>query len=281
VITPVAIDHTRWLGHTVAEIAHQKAGIIKSGSIAVVAEQQPDAEHEIAARVAEADAQVWWEGEELGVVGRELAVGGQLLDLRTHAGLYTGIYLPLYGEHQAHNALLALAATEALLTGGDHTLGAGVVEAGFAAADSPGRLEVLRSSPTILVDAAHNPAGAAALVAGLGESFDFPHLVGVLAVMADKDVEGVLSELEPVLSEVVVTRNSSPRAMAIEDLAELAAEVFGEDRVHTVGQLDEAIQVAVNLAEAADEVGVGVGTGVLVTGSVVTVADARVLLGRG
>lgn len=280
VITPIAMDHERWLGSTLDEIATEKAGIIKDGAVAVIAEQRDDALEPILARARSVNAHLIREGVDLEVMDRRIAVGGQLIDLRTPAGVYTEIFLPLHGAHQAHNALLALAATEALLSGG-RALGAEVVEVAFADVDAPGRLELVRSSPTVLVDVAHNPAGAEALVDALEESFNLGHIVAVLAMMADKDSEGLLSVLEPTVAEIVVTRNSSDRSADPEDLAEVAREVFGEERVHVAGRLDEALQIATDLAEADDRHGSGVGTGVLVTGSVVTVADTRILVGRG
>ena len=188
------------------------------------------------------------------------------------------MFLPLHGAHQAHNALLALAAAEALLRQGGALDGA-LVEAAFAAADSPGRLELVRRSPTVLVDAAHNPAGAQALADALEEAFEFERLVGVVAILDDKDAEHILSVLEPVLDEVVVTRSTSPRAREVDDLAAVAEEVFGEDRVHRADRLDDAVARAVDLAEQ----GVGgspTGAGVLVTGSITLVAEARILFGR-
>ncbi|MFC8921438.1 bifunctional folylpolyglutamate synthase/dihydrofolate synthase [Cellulosimicrobium sp. NPDC057127] len=279
VVTPVAHDHERWLGSTLEEIAENKAGIVKEGATAVLAEQEPEVLEVLIDRARQVGARVLREGVDLDVASRQVAVGGQMLDLRTPAALYTEVFLPLHGAHQAHNALLGLAAVETLL--GGRALDGAVVEAAFADVTSPGRLEVVRSSPTVLVDAAHNAAGAEALVAALDEAFDVRHLVGVVAIMGDKDAEALLAALEPVLAEVVVTRNSSDRSADVTELAELAAEVFGQDRVRSAESLDEALQVAVDLAEVADPVGVGSGTGVLVTGSVVTVADVRILLGRG
>ncbi|WP_232216128.1 bifunctional folylpolyglutamate synthase/dihydrofolate synthase [Promicromonospora sukumoe] len=279
VITPVAMDHERWLGSTIEEIATEKSGIIKKDAVAVIAEQPDAALEPILARAQSVNAHLIREGVDLEVADRRIAVGGQLLDLRTPAGVYTEIFLPLHGAHQAHNALLALAATEALISGG-RALGAEIVEAGFADVKVPGRLELVRSSPTVLVDVAHNPAGAEALVDALGESFNLERVVAVVAVMADKDSEGFLSVLEPSIAEIVVTRNSSERSADPEDLAEVAREVFGEERVHVADRLDEALQVAADLAEADETAGAAAGTGVLVTGSVVTVADARILVGR-
>ncbi|WP_402467697.1 bifunctional folylpolyglutamate synthase/dihydrofolate synthase [Isoptericola aurantiacus] len=279
VITPVGVDHERWLGSTPAQIAAVKAGIIKPGATAVSAAQRPEVDEVLAERVAEVGARMLREDVELEVVDRQVAVGGQLVSLRTPAAVYTDILVPLHGAHQAHNALLALAAVEQLL--GGRALDGGVVETAFADVAVPGRLELVRSSPTVLVDAAHNPHGAEALVEALDEAFSLRAVVGVVALMADKDAEGLLAALEPGLSEIVLTRNSSERSADPFAVAEVAREIFGEDRVHVAERLDAALQVATDLAEADDVVGVGTGTGVVVTGSVITVADARILLGRG
>lgn len=279
VIAPVARDHERWLGYDLVDIAQEKAGIVKDGATLVLAAQREEVDSVVLAVAAERGARVVREGVDLEVAARQPAVGGQLVALRTTGGLYTDIFLPLHGEHQAHNALLALAATEALLRGGG-VLAGEVVEAAFGDATSPGRLEVVRSSPTVLVDAAHNPHGAAALVEAVDEVFAFERLVGVVGILADKDAEAILSALEPLLDEVVVTRSGSTRSLPVEDLAEVAVEVFGPDRVHQAERLDQAIAMAVELAEGATD-GSPTGAGVLVTGSITTVAEARTLLGRG
>ncbi|QZN84582.1 folylpolyglutamate synthase/dihydrofolate synthase family protein [Cellulomonas sp. C5510] len=275
VITPVAHDHERWLGHTLVEIAGEKAGIVKDGATLVLARQEEDAEGVILHAAAERGARVVREGIDIDVVERQVAVGGQLLTLRGTGGVYTDIFLPLHGEHQAHNALAALAATEALMAGGG-ALDGSVVEVAFADADSPGRLELVRSSPTVIVDGAHNPAGAEALVAALEEAFAFQSVVGVVGVMADKDPENILAVLEPALDHVVVTRASTPRALEVDDLAEIARDVFGEDRVHVRERLDDAVTLAADLAERDVERGAAV----LVTGSILLVAEARTLFGR-
>ncbi|RJK97083.1 bifunctional tetrahydrofolate synthase/dihydrofolate synthase [Vallicoccus soli] len=277
VVTPVAVDHTAFLGSTPEEIAGEKAGIVKEGAVAVVAQQEVAVAEVLLRRAVEVGATVAREGLEFGVVDRQVAVGGQQLVLRGLGGTYEDLFLPLHGAHQAHNAAVALAAVEAFLGGGSGTLDVDAVRAGFAQADSPGRLEVARRSPTVLLDAAHNPAGAAATAAALQEAFDFRRLVGVVSVMADKDVLGVLAALEPVLAEVVVTEAATERALGVDELAAAAVEVFGEDRVEVVPRLDDALDAAVALAEEEDG---GVGAGVLVTGSVRTVAEARTLLGR-
>lgn len=275
VILPIAFDHERYLGHTLVEIANEKAGIIKDGATVVIAPQHDDVEGVLLQVAAEHGARVVRDGVDLAVVDRQIAVGGQLLTLRGMGGVYTDVFLPLYGEHQAHNALAALAAVEALVNGGA-ALDGDVMGAAFADVDSPGRLEVIRTSPTVLVDAAHNPAGVAALVEAVEEAFEFTRLVGVVGVLNDKDPENILAGLEPLLAEVVITHVSSPRSMDVHDLAEIAIDVFGEDRVHIEERLDAAIDLAVARAESEEQYGAGV----LVTGSVVLVAEARILLGR-
>ena len=300
VVTPIGLDHTDYLGETIEEIAAEKAGIIKPGAIAVVGRQPAEAAEVLAARVAETKVPVVREGIEFGVLGREIGVGGQLLRLQGLHGVYDEIYLPMFGEHQAANAACALVAVEAFASGaptalgevkledatrgaesmgafegGEGQLDPELVQAAFARSSSPGRLEIARTGPTVLLDSAHNPAGMAASVAALVEEFGFTRLVGVLAVAADKDVTGLLEELEPVLAELVVTRNSSPRSMPPEELADLAEGIFGEDRVHPADRLDDAIDQALGLAE---ETGEYQGAGVLTTGSVVTAGDARTLL---
>jgi dihydrofolate synthase / folylpolyglutamate synthase len=355
VVTPISLDHTRYLGDTVEQIAADKAGIIKPGAIAVIAQQPPAAAEVLLHRAADVGATVAREGLEFGVLSRELAVGGQQVVIRGLLGDYDGLFLPLFGAYQAGNLACALAAVEAFaratpvgapssengelnghdavhgeLSGGDpdeawltgtalgeggqhngHSGGAavdrvglehleyaqfgdedkaapldiGLVREAVATMSSPGRLEVVRHSPLVIVDAAHNPAGMAATVAALEESFGFSALIVILAVSADKDVPGILDQLEPVATALVVTSNSSGRSMDPGDLADLAEGVFGPDRVTVADRLDDAIEIGVALADRADADGDGGGSGfggavVLIAGSVITAGEARLLLGR-
>ncbi|HEY6480810.1 MAG TPA: cyanophycin synthetase, partial [Streptosporangiaceae bacterium] len=386
VLTPISIDHVRWLGNTIEEIATEKAGIIKPGAVAVIGRQTAEAAGILARRAAQVGAAVVREGTEFGVIRRELAVGGQRLDIRGLLGDYDDLFLPLFGAYQADNLACAIAAVEAFaradatespssrsdspgaqaelarqtraalgllpratpgdlphaagpqVNGVDHggaeleteqlrdlgraragddraeadedfddepgglaerdrseQPGAGgqagpldltLVREAVAEMSSPGRLEVVRRSPVVIVDAAHNPAGMAATVAALSEAFSFTDLIAVLSVSADKDIPGILDELEPVVTQFVATRNASGRAMDAEDLADAAASVFGAERVTLAPQLDQAIEVAVGLADEADADRLDDGGGpggalVLIAGSVITAGEARTLLAGG
>jgi dihydrofolate synthase/folylpolyglutamate synthase len=282
VITPIGIDHVDYLGSDLTKIAGEKAGIIKPGSVAVLAAQEPDAQRVLLERAVEVDATVARAGSEFGVLRREIAVGGQLLRLQGLGGVYDEIFLPLHGAHQADNAALALAAVEAFFGAGkDRQLVIEAVREAFAGVEMPGRLEPVRSAPTVLLDAAHNPHGARALAASIQEEFAFRRLAAVVAVMGDKDARGILEALEPAVSDVVVTRNSSPRSMPLTELNELAVSIFGEDRVVAETSLDAAVETAVALVEEGGDVEEPLaGGGVLVTGSVVTAGEARTLFGK-
>ncbi|MGZ4557797.1 MAG: bifunctional tetrahydrofolate synthase/dihydrofolate synthase [Mycobacteriaceae bacterium] len=282
VITPIATDHTEYLGTEITGIAAAKAGIIKADSTVILAEQSPEITETLLRRCIEVDASVAREGSEFAVLGRQVAVGGQQLQLQGLGGIYDDIFLPLHGEHQAHNAVLALAAVEAFFGAGpNRQLDSDAVRDAFASVTAPGRLERVRSAPTVFIDAAHNPHGARALATALSEEFDFRKLVGVIAVMADKDATGILAALEPVLDELVVTQNSSPRAMDADVLADQAVARFGDERVVVAPNMAEALETAIAMAEDVAEPGESVsGAGVVVTGSVVTAGEARTLLGK-
>lgn len=275
VITPVDIDHTDYLGPDIDTIAGEKAGIIKPGAVAVLAQQRLEAAQVLLQQCADVGADVLREGLEFGVRHRDVAVGGQLLALQTPAGIYDEVFLPLHGAHQAHNAAVALAAVEVFFGAGERMLDVDTVREGFAAVESPGRMEIVRAEPTVMIDAAHNPHGAQALATALAEEFAFDRVIGVLGVMADKDVAGLLGALEPVLDGVVVTRAQNPRALPVDDLAAVAREVFGDDRVVAVPELLDALDQAIALVDDPESPG---GAGVVVTGSVVTAGQARALL---
>lgn len=275
-VTPISVDHVEYLGDSVEVIAEEKAGIIKPGSLAIMSAQLPEAAEVLLARAAEVGATVAREGVEFGVRSREMAVGGQMLSLQGLTGPYDEIYVPLHGQHQAQNAATALATVEAFVGGGREGLEPEAVQAAFFRVRSPGRLEALRKGPVVLVDAAHNPAGARALASALSDDFATTALVAVVAVLSDKDAEGILEALEPVVGSVVVTSNSSPRCLPVEALARVAVSVFGDDRVHQASPLPEAIDVGLTLAEREGSMAAH---GVIVTGSVITAGDARSAFG--
>jgi dihydrofolate synthase/folylpolyglutamate synthase len=273
VVTPIDLDHTHLLGETIREIATEKAGIIKPGAHAILAGQSLEAAQVLLERCAEVGALAHREGIDFGVIDRSVAVGGQLIRLNGAEGPVDDVFLPLHGAHQAANAAQALAAVEAFM--GLKAVNPDVVRAGFAEVRFPGRLEVVRRSPTVVLDAAHNPHGAHASAAGVTEAFGFSPLIGVVAVMADKDADGLLREFEEVMNSVVITQvASTSRGLPAEELAELARGIFGAERVRVAPRLDDAIETAMALAEVE-----GAGTpGVLITGSVVAVGEARTLL---
>ena len=281
-ITPVAVDHVNYLGSDIEGIAAEKAGIIKPGSVAVLAQQPPEVARVLAARSVGVDATVAREGMEFGVLQRDVAVGGQQLKLQGLGGVYDQIFLPLHGAHQSRNAALALAAAEVFFgAGANSSLDVDAVRDAFASVTGPGRLERVRTAPSVFIDAAHNPHGAHALAAALREDFSFRRLVAVVGVMRDKDARGILAELEPVIDEVVVTVSSSARAMDINDLAEAARDVFGEARLRVQRRLPDAIEAAIaSAAEGATDPDRISGAGVVITGSVAMVGEARTLFGR-
>jgi dihydrofolate synthase/folylpolyglutamate synthase len=270
VITPIGLDHMEYLGSTIAEIAATKAGIIKEQGFIVLAQQTPEAAVELLRRAAEVGADIAREGLEYSIDSRAIAVGGQLISITGLRGHYDDIFLPLHGKHQASNAAAALIAVEAFF--GEQDLDIDAVRAGFANVTSPGRCEVIHRDPTIILDAAHNPHGAKAIAETMQSEFTFDEVTGIVALMADKDALGILHQLEPILNQIIVTTNSSERSMSVADLNKLATQVFGADRVFAEETLPAAIDRAIKDANRplSDE-----SLAILITGSVVTVGEAR------
>ncbi|MDQ0800922.1 folylpolyglutamate synthase/dihydrofolate synthase family protein [Arthrobacter sp. SLBN-112] len=280
VVTPISLDHTDLLGDTTEDIAREKAGIIKPGGYLISAAQPIDAAQVLLEKAKEVGVPFRFEGVEFGVESRTVAVGGQMVTIQGIAGRYPDLLVPLHGSHQAQNAAVAVAALEAFF-GGEKELDFEVLQEGFAAVTSPGRLEVVRTAPTIIVDAAHNPDGIKASAAALQEAFTFTKLVPVVGVLKEKDAEEILRELKESLGgladEYCFTQSNSPRAVPAAELAELAVDLgFGEDKVHVAEKLDDALEWAVERAEANDDLS----GAVLVTGSITLVAEARILLGK-
>ena len=273
VIMPIDLDHTEYLGSTIAEIAKTKAGIIKEGSFVVLAQQQPEAAVELLKQAALVGADIAREGIEYVIESRTLAVGGQLLTIKTPKDTYEEIFLPLHGKHQASNAAAALVAVEAFF--GEQELDYEAVLAGFANVQSPGRCEVLHRDPTVIIDAAHNPHGAKALTETIESEFTFDEVIGVFAAMGDKDIEGTLIELEKVMDSIIVTKNSSSRSAAVADVEALATKIFGSDRTFSADSLEVAIEKAIkdSLRPLSEDT-----IGILITGSVVTAGEARAIV---
>ena len=277
VITPIGMDHAEYLGDTIEQIAGEKAGIIAPGCTAVTSCQTDDARSVVVTRASELDVPLKIETEDFGLLSRDVAGGGQLVSMRGLRGEYDEVFVPFFGEHQASNACLALAAVEAFLGSGDEALDVDIVREGFASADSSGRLHAVRLDPTVLVDSAHNPHGARALAAAIHDSFTFDRLIGVVGLLSDKDAHGVLEALEPVLDELIVTTPASPRALPADDLAAVAENYFSGKDVVVEDELLDAVDRAMGIADADGDVG---GSGVLVTGSVVLVGDVLRLFAR-
>ncbi|MTV27295.1 dihydrofolate synthase [Nitriliruptoraceae bacterium ZYF776] len=268
VLNEVDVDHPQ-LGGTPAEVAREKVGIIKDGSHVVAAAQPDEVQDVLEAAVAEHDATLWQLGDQLEVVDRRIAVGGQLLTLRVGDRVVDEVLLPLYGAHQARNAALALGAFAALTGDSFASMDDDVVRHGLGAVQVPGRLEVVHRDPTVLLDGAHNPHGARAAAAALSEAFEFRDLVLVVACLDDKDIVGLLRELQGVPAHVVVTTSDGPRAASLETMVAAAEEVWRGTgiAVEAAADLDAALELATGI--------VGEGDGILVAGSLITVGAAR------
>ncbi len=273
VFTPISLDHTAILGNTVAEIARTKAGIVKDGATVVTARQTPEAMHEIQAAAQRHGALVVAQPAQFDVTASAVAVGGQLIDVRGTAGAYDGLTLPLYGDHQAQNAAVAIAAVEAFIGGGAHPLTRELVEEGVAGASSPGRLQLIGTEPTVIVDAAHNPAGAATLRAAIERFFDFDEVAFVLGVLADKDAHGIVDQLAPVAELLIVTQSHSERARPSEELAEDLYE-WTHEHVEEIEDLGDAVEAARAWALEGDK------RAVVVTGSITLIGEAITLAGE-
>lgn len=267
VFTPIDLDHVERLGSTIAEITKTKSGIIKPDAIVISAKQPVDAENVLRAVAGERAESISFFGDSFDVVSTEINALGQTVTIKSLAGEYSDLNLPVHGSYQAQNAALAVAAVEAFLGGGTQRIMDDVVRAAFADFSSPGRLQIVGREPLTILDAAHNPSGAESLANALKESFGSPYAIGVLSVLADKNARGLLEALDDSFVEFVITQSSSPRALAAEELAELAREVFGADRVKVQANPQWAI------AEAGKALPAGQAAAIVVTGSITLVGD--------
>ena len=267
VFTPISLDHMDRLGSTIEEIAKTKAGIIKPGSIVLSAEQQPEALKVIAQRAAAVGEKFLSYGKDFGVSAVALNKLGQTVTVKSVAGEYQDLNLPVHGEYQAQNAALAVAAVEAFLGGGAQRIMDDVVRASFADFSSPGRLQIVSREPLTILDAAHNEDGAKSLVKAMKESFGSPYAVAIVSILFEKNARALLELLDDTFIEFIITQSESPRAIPAEELAELAREIFGADRVHVQANPQWA------LAEAAKLLPATLGNAIVVTGSVTLVGQ--------
>ncbi|MEU3332640.1 bifunctional folylpolyglutamate synthase/dihydrofolate synthase [Glutamicibacter creatinolyticus] len=279
VITPISLDHTDLLGDTTELIAEEKVGILKPGGYLVSAVQSVDAADVLLRQARELEVPFAFETLDFKLLERKVAVGGQMLDIQGQAARYDELFLPLYGAHQAQNATVALAAVEAFLGGGAKELNVELIRQGFAEVTSPGRLEIVRTAPTVLVDAGHNPDGVQAAATAVKESFGFSRLVLMVGILQEKDAAGMLYQMREEYGELVedlcLTQSSSPRAIPAGELANLALEAgWPEEDLHVTEDLEDAIEWCVGRAEAGNDLA----GGVLVTGSITLVGEISLLL---
>ena len=274
VMTPIGLDHMEYLGNTLEAIAQTKAGIFKPESNVVLAAQSAQVAKVLLAQVAKVSAQPFRQGVEFSLKNRALAVGGQLLSIQGVYGDYNEIFLPLYGDHQGNNAAVALAAVEVFA---GVKLDTELVQDAFSKVSSPGRCEIVYKDPTVIIDAAHNPHGVSAIANTLNTEFDFELVVGVVAVLADKDVAGILENLSTTLDYLVITENGSARAMNKDELAKIATQYFKAEQVEIIGDMNTAITYAIEKVALFNQVNDGVAA-VVITGSVATAGMARSII---
>ncbi len=274
VMTPIGLDHMEYLGNTLEAIAQTKAGIFKPESNVVLAAQSGQVAKVLLAQVAKVSAQPFRQGVEFSLKNRALAVGGQLLSIQGVHGDYDEIFLPLYGDHQGNNAAVALAAVEVFA---GVKLDTELVQDAFSKVSSPGRCEIVYKDPTVIIDAAHNPHGVSAIANTLNTEFDFELVVGVVAVLADKDVAGILENLSTTLDYLVITENGSARAMNKDELAKIATQYFKAEQVEIIGDMNTAITYAIEKVALFNQVNDGVAA-VVITGSVATAGMARSII---
>jgi dihydrofolate synthase / folylpolyglutamate synthase len=272
VFTPIALDHEKRLGSTTAEIARTKSGIIKPLARVVSAIQPADAAAELERASELTESTITFEGAGFALEKTTVAVGGQLITVQGLAGRYEDQFLPLFGDHQAHNAALAIAAVESFLGGGSQPLVGDVLEEGLAGATSPGRLQIIGTDPTVLVDAAHNPHGAASLAAAIPRYFTFDEVAIVLGVLADKDARGIVSALAPVATAFFVTQSTSDRAVHHEDLTDIVREIAGPDATDDFASVESALDAAREWASAGENRAVVVSGSITLIGEAMTVA---------
>ena len=270
VFTPIGLDHMERLGNTIQEISETKSGIIKPGSIVVSSKQSGEA-LEVLEKVAKDRAESFkLEGRDFSVNEFEATAIGQVVSVAGLAGNYGPFNAPVFGVHQAQNLAVAIAAVEAFLGGGDLEIADDVLRSAVSDVSSPGRLQLVKTDPPLLLDGAHNPAGALTLASTLKTEFSDKPLIALIAVLAEKDAEGLLANLSGIFERVVITQSTSPRSMPIADLEAVASLALAQD---VVGFSDfrAGLLRAQELASELDGM-------VVVTGSITLVGDVIKLI---
>jgi dihydrofolate synthase/folylpolyglutamate synthase len=267
VFAPISLDHTDRIGSTISEIARTKSGIIKPGSIVVSAAQVPEAEAILREKAAKLGSQIYFAGQDFAVVSSLPNKVGQQIAVRSLTSEYTNLQLPLHGEFQSENAVLALAAVEAFIGGGSQRLLDDVVRVSFADVASPGRLQIVDVDPLVILDGAHNPHGATAVSQALATSFSNPKTVAVISMVQDKDTDGFVDNLDAAIDHYVVTQSSSDRAQSASELAKKLSDKLGSSKVSLQSSVSSAIEQAKSLVKDSPN------GAVLVTGSLTLVGE--------
>jgi len=270
VFTPVGLDHMDRLGNTISEIAETKSGIIKQGALVVSSEQDSEALQVLKRVSSEKGEGLYLLGSDFFVESQEATSTGQRVSISGLAAKYGPYEAPVFGIHQSANLAVAIAAVEAFLGGGQVPIADDVLRSAVADLSSPGRLQLVRTEPALLLDGAHNPAGAKTLAVSLKSEFSEKPLVGLVAVLSDKDVAGVLMELEGCFERIVVTESSSNRSLVLSELETSANEQSGT-RVEAVAGFAKALERARTIAKEIDGM-------VVVTGSISLVGDVMQIL---
>jgi dihydrofolate synthase/folylpolyglutamate synthase len=261
VFTPIALDHVERLGNTVAEIAKTKSGIIKPGAYVLSSAQPAEALEVLKAKADEVADFFTVFGDKFEVSNVRIDSSGQTFNLRSLAREYQDLFIPVHGEYQVQNAAMAVAAVEAFAGGGNNPISDDIIRAAMADFSSPGRLQVIDREPLTILDAAHNPAGAASLARALKDTFNSPQAVGVFAMLGDKDAAGFFAELEGLFTDVFVTMSSSPRALPADELEGFASKYL--PNVKIAESVSEALSAARKLEPEA----------IVVSGSISLVGD--------
>ena len=273
VFTPIGLDHMDRLGNTISEIAETKAGIIKSGAIVVSSTQQPEALRVLEQVASESAEKFFLEGRDFFVDQAHPTQTGQEIVIQGLAGKYMKMTAPVFGSHQSSNLAVAIAAVEAFLGAGERQIPDDILRSAVADVSSPGRLQLIRSEPEILLDGAHNPDGARVLATALKSEFSNRPIVALIAVLSEKDVSSLLENLKGIFESAIITSSSSPRAMPATDLEALAKQSL-ETIVSSVSDFKLAFHAAQKRAMEIDGL-------VLVTGSITLVGDVLKLIQEG